>query len=95
LVPTLGNQQFLARGFTIGKNHGSNARWFQGWEALVPMFGNRSSFKLGTWRKHISNSKRTKHTILRPLLEVEMSKKCTPLWRETHFQVKMFKTHIF
>ena len=26
------------------------------------------------------------------LLEVEMSKKCTPLWREAHFQVKMHKT---
>ena len=22
-----------------------------------------------------------------------MSKKCTPLWREAHFQVKMYKTH--
>ena len=28
-----------------------------------------------------------------PLLEVEMSKKCTPLWREAHFEVKMCKTH--
>ena len=28
-----------------------------------------------------------------PLLEVEMSKKCTPLWREAHFQVKMYKAH--
>ena len=37
-------------------------------------------------------SKCTKHTILGPLLEVEMSKKCTPLWREAHFQVKMYKT---
>ena len=27
-----------------------------------------------------------------PLLEVEMSKKCTALWREAHFQVKMLKT---
>ena len=27
-----------------------------------------------------------------PLLEVEMSKKCTPLLREAHFQVKMYKT---
>ena len=27
------------------------------------------------------------------LLEVEMSKKCTPLWREAHFEVKMYKTH--
>ena len=26
-------------------------------------------------------------------LEVEMSKKCTLLWREAHFQVKMYKTH--
>ena len=25
--------------------------------------------------------------------EVAMSKKCTPLWREAHFQVKMYKTH--
>jgi hypothetical protein len=28
-----------------------------------------------------------------PLLEVAMSKKCTPLWREAHFEVKMHKTH--
>ena len=41
--------------------------------------------------KHISKSKCTKHTILGPLLEVEMSKKCTPLWREAHFEVKMYK----
>ena len=27
-----------------------------------------------------------------PLLEVEMSKKCTPLWREAHLEVKMLKT---
>ena len=27
-----------------------------------------------------------------PLLEVEMLKNCTPLWREAHFQVKMVKT---
>ena len=26
-------------------------------------------------------------------LEVEMSKKCTPLWREAHFEVEMYKTH--
>ena len=71
--------------------------------------------------KHISNSKRTKHTIVGlrcwkvhalvarstfrsqnvqkrtrsgPLLAVEMSKKkkCTPLCREAHFEVKMLKT---
>ena len=27
------------------------------------------------------------------VLEVEMTKKCTALWREVHFQVKMYKTH--
>ena len=43
--------------------------------------------------KHISKSKCTKHTSSGPLLEVEMSKKCTPLWREAHFEVKMHKTH--
>ena len=42
--------------------------------------------------KHISKSKCTKHTSFGPLLEVEMSKKCTPLWREAHFEVKMYKT---
>ena len=41
--------------------------------------------------KHISKSKCTKHTMVGPLFEVEMSKKCTPLWREAHFQVKMYK----
>ena len=43
--------------------------------------------------KHISKSKCTKHLRSGPLLEVAMSKKCTPLWREAHFQVKMYKTH--
>ena len=41
--------------------------------------------------KHISKSKCTKHTSVGPLLEVAMSKKCTPLWCEAHFQVKMYK----
>ena len=43
--------------------------------------------------KHVSKSKCTKRTILGPLLELEVSKKCTPLWREAHFQVKMHKAH--
>ena len=41
--------------------------------------------------KHISKSKCRKHLSVGPLLEVEMSKKCTPLWREAHFEVKMYK----
>ena len=43
--------------------------------------------------KHISKWKCTKHTRSGPLLDVEMSKKCTPLWREAHLEVKMHKTH--
>ena len=39
--------------------------------------------------KHISKSKVSKTHGLRPLLEVEMLKKGTPLWREARFQVKM------
>ena len=41
--------------------------------------------------KHISKSKPTKHHMLGPLLEVQMSKKCTPLWCEAHFQVNSVK----
>ena len=42
--------------------------------------------------KHISKSKCQKHTTFGPLLEVVMSKKCTPLWREAHLEVNMLKT---
>ena len=44
----------------------------------------RSTFR----SQHVQSTKCTKHTILGPLLEVEMSKKCMPLWREAHFEVK-------
>ena len=45
--------------------------------------------------KHISKSKCTKHARFGPLLEVEMSKKCTPLRHKAHFQIKMVKRHMF
>ena len=41
--------------------------------------------------KHMSKSKCTKHTSVGPLLEVAMSKKCTPLWLEAHLEVKLLK----
>ena len=41
--------------------------------------------------KHMSKSKCTKHTSFGPFLLVEMSKKCTLLWRKAHFEVKMLK----
>ena len=42
--------------------------------------------------KHICKSKCAKHLSVGPLLEVAMSKKCTPLWREARLQVKKLKT---
>jgi len=55
-------------------------------------------WKLRCWKsarrcgaKHICKSTCTKDFILGPFLEVEMSKKCTPLWREAHFKVKSAK----
>ena len=45
----------------------------------------------GCGAKHISKSKCTKHLSSGPLLEVEMLKKCTRLWREAHCEVKSVK----
>ena len=42
-------------------------------------------------RSTFPSQKCAKHTSFGPLLEVEMLKKCTLLWREAHFQVKMLK----
>ena len=60
----------------------------------------RHLWKLRCWKsarrcgaKHISKSTCTKHLSVGPLLEVEMLKKCMPLWREAHFEVKMHKAH--
>ena len=58
---------------------------------LLEVAMSKSACRCGA--KHILKSKCTKHTTFGPLLEVAMSKKCTPLWREAHFQVKMYKTH--
>ena len=41
--------------------------------------------------KHISKSKCTRRLRSGPFLDVEMSKKRTPLWREARFQVNMVK----
>ena len=37
-------------------------------------------------------SQNAQNTMLGPLLEVEISNKCTPLWGEAHFEAKMLKT---
>ena len=43
--------------------------------------------------KHRSKSKCRTHFSVGALLEVERLKKCTPLWREPHFEVKMLRTN--
>ena len=43
--------------------------------------------------KHISKSECTKHTRFGALFEVAMLKKCTQLWREADFQLKVYKAH--
>ena len=42
-------------------------------------------------RSTFSSQNVQKHSRFGQLLKVEMSKKCTPLWREAHFEVKMLK----
>ena len=46
----------------------------------------------GCGAKRICNSKCTKHPSPGPLFEVQLLKNGTPLWRETHLQLKMHKT---
>ena len=41
--------------------------------------------------RYISKSKCTKHLSFGTLLKVELSKKCTPLWREAHLEVQSVK----
>ena len=41
--------------------------------------------------KHFSMPRILETDRLGALFEVELSKKCTPLWREAHFEVKMYK----
>ena len=59
---------------------------------MVQPAPHRSTAQRRAGAKHICKSKCTKHLVLGALLEVEVSKKCTPLWREAHFEVKMTKT---
>ena len=73
---------------TFGSQHVKNTR---GSDHFWKLRCRKSACRCGA--KHISKSKCTKHNSSGPLLAVAMSKKCTPLWREAHFKVKMYKTH--
>ena len=69
----------------VSKKAGNTSRSDHSWKLRCPKSARRCD------AKHVSKLKCTKDTMPRPLLEVEMSKKCTSLWRETHFQVKSVK----
>ena len=72
---------------TFPSQNGQNAR---GADHFWKLRCRKSARRCGA--KHILKSKCTKYRNFGPLLEVAMSKKCTPLWREAHFEVKMYKT---
>ena len=44
-------------------------------------------------RSTFASAKGKNTSLFGALFEVAMSKKCTPLWREAHFEVKMHKAH--
>jgi len=77
----------VARSTFPSQNVQNTPFWDHFWKLRCRKSGRRCG------AKHISKSKCTKHLSSGPLVEVEMWKKCTPLWREAHFQVKMHKTH--
>ena len=71
-------------------------QWFGAPEGRkVTSLKRRVRSQLARWemQKRTPLSKCTKHTRFGRLLEVEMSRNCTPLWCEAHFQVKTYKTH--
>ena len=81
------------------KLHAAVARSTFWSENAKKLRGSEHFLKFRCWKiarrcgeKHIFKWKCTKHYILGPLFEVAMLKNCTPLWREAHFQVKMYKT---
>jgi len=82
----------------VEKVHAAVARSTFGSQKCEKLMGSEHFWKLRCRKsacrcgaKHIPKSKCTKHVSLGALLEVEMFKKCTRLWREAHFQVKMLK----
>ena len=59
------------------------------WEHFWKLRCRKNARRCGA--KHISKSKCRKHTSFGPLLEVEISKKCTPLWRRSTFRSQKCK----
>ena len=75
--------------FARSKVRSQNVQSTSASEHFLKLRCRKSAHRCGA--KQGSKSKCTKHTILGALSEVDMSKKCRPLWPEAHFQVKMLK----
>ena len=78
-----------ARRFCTSKCRSQNVQSTSASEHFLKLRCRKSAHLCGV--KQGSKSKCTKHTLFGALFEVDMSKKCRPLWPEAHFQVKMLK----
>ena len=61
------------------------------WNIFGQLRCGKSAQRCGAKCEALFVVKMQKKNTFRPLLEVEMSKKCTLLWREAHFEVNMLK----
>ena len=76
----------------VARSTFSSKKWQNTWgsEHFWKLRCGKSARRCGA--KHIFKSKVAKHVGFGRLLEVELCKKCTPLWREAHLEVKSVKT---
>ena len=86
----------------VGKMHAPVAKGTFGSENAQNMTCLDHFCKFWSWtnarpcgKRYIRKWKCTKHVSFGALFEVQMSKNCTPLWRNAHSEVKMYKTRQF
>ena len=70
---------------TFGSQNAQNTLFYTIVRPRLEVESRKSARRCGT--KHIAKSKCTKRFSVGALLEVQMPKKCTPLWCEAHCQV--------
>ena len=74
---------------TFGSQNAQNTLFYTIVRPRLEVESRKSARHCGA--KHIAKSKVLKTDGLGAFLEVQMLKKCTPLWREAHCQVKSVK----
>ena len=75
----------MARSTFVSQNAQNTSVWEPFWKFRCSKIVRRCG------AKHICESKCTKHRMLGPILDVPMSKNCTPLWRKAHLSVTIDK----